>query len=130
MNDHYQKKEVDFLQKQRELQSLHRQLKNVLDEMDQSKKILDDFNREEEDEEEEEVFEILEKKEITEDQELRLLAHEIQEILHEVKAVKTALFKQQTPKNQDRIKLMDRQLNDLIHILEGQSYRVNELLQN
>lgn len=120
-----QHRKTEFIQRQKELQSLQNQMKALLDEIGQEKNDSEIFSEEEE--QEEDIYEIMQNDEITERQEIRILAHEIQDLISEVKKVQFQLNKQRSSKNKDRVDGMNHQLDDLKIILNGQAARIKSL---
>jgi len=126
------RQESAFLNRQRELQSLHRQLHSVLEDMNQLNPVIEEkFGLDDEvSEEEEDVSDVacLSNPGISAEQDIRLLIHEIQQLQHDVLSIQSALLSRCKGRYRDRVHDMIGQLGGLHHILDGQLYRADRLL--
>ena len=122
-----------FIQRQKEIQSLHHQLHSVIQEMSDIHPIFDQtigLNNDSFDEEEE-IYDsrILNKSEISAEQELRLLIREIQQLQTDIINVQQLLLDRTKGNKSTKVTLLSQQLLELAHILDGQLFRAKRLLQ-
>ncbi|OHT00197.1 hypothetical protein TRFO_33187 [Tritrichomonas foetus] len=134
-NPAYLQKDAVFIQRQKEIQSLHHQLHSVIQEMNEISPVFDKTLGIEEDsfDEEEEIYDsrILNKPEISAEQEVRLLVREIRQLQNDVLTVQHLLYERcRSSQNRNtRVALLSQQLLELSHILEGQLFRAKRLLE-
>jgi hypothetical protein len=123
--------EVSFVNRQRELQTLHRQLHTVLQDMNLVAPTIDKALGIDAPVEEEDAFELtcLNKTEISAEQEIRLLIREIQRLQDDVQIVQTRLIERTKGTRKTRVVAMVEQLSELYHVLEGQLYRAEKLIR-
>ena len=129
---HYLQKEATFINRQRELQQLHRQLQGVLSDMNKVSPMFDNNFGFEDDFNEEEDFDALQalnKTEISPEQEIRLLIREIQQLQIDVEDVRAMLTSRCKGSKKTKVATMVQQLSQLEHILEGQLYRAEKLIE-
>lgn len=118
-----------FIGRQRELQQLHRQLQHVLQDMQRvSPKIDEMFAMDEEEDDGDELL-LLNKTEITSEQEVRLLIREIQQLQVDIETVRASLMERCSGSRKTRVHTMTQQLLELSHVLDGQLYRAERLLR-
>jgi hypothetical protein len=125
-------REVSFISRQKELQSLHRQLQSVLTEMGQISPLVEQnfgFGDDVSPEEEDEPLFCLERPEISSEQEIRLLIREIQQLQSDVEDIQHSIEQRCKHSRKSRVTLMIQQLAELSHVLDGQLYRADKLLQ-
>jgi hypothetical protein len=80
-------------------------------------------------EEEDEPLFCLERPEISSEQEIRLLIREIQQLQRDVEDIQRSLEQRCKNSRKSRVTMMIQQLSELYHVLDGQLYRADKLLQ-
>ena len=117
-----------FIGRQRELQQLHRQLQSVLYDMHRASPKIDENFAIGEEEEDIDEFLLLNKTEITSEQEIRILIREIQQLQVDIEEVRAALMERCAGSKKTRVHVMSQQLLELSHVLDGQLYRAEKLI--
>lgn len=114
-----------FIESMRDIQTLHNKFSNVLDEIkDINTNIQEYFNSDEEEEEIDPLYQ----NQISQEQEIRLLHREIQQIQRDVASLIKLMDSGRSTDRAQSAKIR-RQLDDLMQILDGQLFRAERLLK-
>ena len=126
----FAKVEADFLNRQRELQDLHYQLKSVLDGISNIAPVANsDFNLEDTSDNSFDDLVFVQKTELSADQQTRLLIREIQQLQVDVEEVRAALMERCRGTKKTHVALIMQRLTELEQTLDAQIRRAENLIQ-
>ncbi|KAK8894819.1 hypothetical protein M9Y10_023257 [Tritrichomonas musculus] len=129
----YIQKDNIFVQRQKEIQSLHHQLHEVIQGMNKVSPVIDEaigLNDDDYDDDNELAdAQILSQSEISPEQEIRLLIREIQQLQTDVLYVQRQLVDRYKNKRNTRISMLTQQLVEISHVLDNQLFRAKRLLK-
>lgn len=132
-NQPYLQKDNIFVQRQKEIQSLHQQLQSVIQGMNEISPVIDDtigMNDESFDENDDiNDVHILDKPEISSEQEIRLLIREIQQLQTDVLFVQRQIVDRCKNRRNTKISMLNQQLVEISHVLDNQLFRAKRLLK-
>lgn len=126
----FAKVEADFLNRQRELQDLHYQLKSVLDSINDIAPVTDsDFNLGDTSDNSCDDLVFVQKTELSADQQTRLLIREIQQLQVDVEEVRASLMERCRGTKKTHVALIMQRLTELEQTLDAQIRRAENLIQ-
>lgn len=132
-NQQYLQKDNIFVERQKEIQSLHQQLQSVIQGMNNISPVIDETIglKDESFDEDDEIsdVQILNKPEISSEQEIRLLIREIQQLQTDVLYVQRQIVDKCKNKRSSRISMLIQQLVEISHVLDNQLFRAKRLLK-
>ena len=132
-NQTYLQKDNIFVQRQKEIQSLHHQLHSVIQGMNDISPVIDEAiglkDDDYDDDDEINDAQILNQSEISPEQEIRLLIREIQQLQTDVLFVQRQLAEKCKNRRNTCISMLTQQLIEISHVLDNQLFRAKRLLK-
>lgn len=116
-----------FEEGQHDLKVLHRQFREVLDSIQDAAPDVE--NALDDSEEDDDVEQTLYQSSMSSKQEIKLLTREIQSIQNDIRNIQEKLNSHRTTER-NKVAKMNRQLDDLLQVLEGQLFRAQALSDN